>query len=332
MFSRNALLGFAAFLGTVLLGAAGTAWVYRPAEPGEPGKSEAAGPTARQKAEMHIGEADLHAADSLAKRVDAVKQLFSRGMVGAPGFADETLSWGGKWALVKEKIGLGNELAHARFLSDGFAKYVFAPADLKAALEAAVQGLLSDLDGIDNEMLVKLRLDLDDSAIGSAEKPDFLRSDEAFRQEYQRLAAEMSSTLDQDLQMTVGRELATLITIEIATPVVLRIAEMIAAELGVEAAILGTGAASSVGTFGAGLLVGLVADQAISWVLKHAGYDPKEAIVRKVRELLERVEKLLLEGTSDKPGLLGELDRFRQARQTVRHAVVAKLFQEGVKP
>jgi hypothetical protein len=105
--------------------------------------------------------------------------------------------------------------------------------------------------------------------------------------------------------------------------------EAVAAELGLEAGIFGTGAASGVATLGIGLIVGIVADQIIGFVLKTAGYDPEREITVKVWTSLNRVEFLLLEGTAARPGLRQELERIGQSRSKTQIAVIDKLLKEG---
>ena len=158
-----------------------------------------------------------------------------------------------------------------------------------------------------------------------------MASDTAFQEEYLRLAGGITQTLERDAGMEVGRQVAGFVVMDVATPIVIRIVEFVAAELGVEAGILGAGAASGTVTFGVGLIVGIVADQVIAWVLKEAGYDPAAEIAGKVRETLDRVESLLIDGTPEKEGLCKELERIGAARSKRQDMVIDKLLSEGGK-
>ncbi len=129
--------------------------------------------------------------------------------------------------------------------------------------------------------------------------------------------------------MEVGRQVGAMVAMDVATPIVIRIVEVVAVELGMEAGILSAGAASGVATLGVGLIVGIVADQVIAWVLKEAGYDPAAEIAGKVCGSLGQVERLLIDGTTDKGGLSRELGNIGRARARIQDTVVNKLLVEG---
>ena len=94
---------------------------------------------------------------AMNQRLSPLNQLFAKGRRGSKVFAEEALSWSGKFALVKGLLGVGGGDAHADFLKEAFARLIFSEAELTEALTASVRGYLIDLDGVDNEMLVKLR-------------------------------------------------------------------------------------------------------------------------------------------------------------------------------
>lgn len=306
----------------VLCTLGGFAWMFN--------QEPAAAPlTSKQKAERRVTQADDDASAALSKRVEGVSKLFVAARAGAPKFAEESLSWSGKWALLKDYLGIGNDAEHAQFLAKAFSENVLAGEVLKSALESAVKGYVADLEAIENQLIVQLRADLDDSQLANDAKPEFVQTDEAFNREYKRLAAELTQALIQDAQAEIGKQTASFVAWDVAMLIVNRIAQTVATELGVEATILGSGAASTLVTLGAGLVVGLIVDQIISWIMKEAGYDPEKEIATKVQESLNSLEKLLLDGMNKKPGLRGELERLRQARSQVQHAVVSKLTLEG---
>ena len=285
----------------------------------------------KEKASKHLAVAHQKAAAALEARLKTVRDVFKRGRMGAKPFAEDALSWSGKWALVKGALGIGEDKAHEQYLKESFGKYVFASDDINTALEGAIKGYISDLDTIENQLLVQLRADLADSELGRGGKLPSLSSDEAFRSEYQRMAGGVTGTLQRDAGMEVGRQVAGFVVMDAATPVVINIVEFVAAELGIEAGILGTGAASGVATLGIGLIVGIIADQMIAWVLKEAGYDPVEEISAKVRASLDNVESLMIEGKASEGGLRRELQRIGSARSKCQDAAIDKLLNEGGK-
>jgi hypothetical protein len=283
----------------------------------------------KEKLKKDLAEAKEKADSALQTRLRTLQEVFSRARRGADTFAVEALSWRGKWALVKGKLHIGKEDAQAKFLGDAFTKHVLNGDDLKVALETAVHGYISDLDLVQNELLVRLRADLADSELGRSGKLPYLESDKSFLAEFQKLTKAVLPALKIDLNMELLRQSSGFAAMDLATPIVVRIVGVVAAELGLEAGILGTGAVSGFATLGIGLVVGVIADQVIAWALKAAGYDPAKEIAEKVRSTLDQLERLMIDGTKEKPGLRQELEKVGKARSRIQEAVVNKLLLEG---
>lgn len=271
--------------------------------------------------QVHLSQAEAQSAKALDKRIDSVRHVFRQGRAGANRFASDALSWSGKWALVRSKLGDGD--AHSSYLAASFAANVFTEKDVQWAVESAISGYILDLDAAEAELLVKLRADLADR---DPEARPYLRTDEAFQREYRRLALETTQTLETDLKVTVGREVGLMIGSDLATKIAMRIAAFVAAELGVEAGLLGAGAASGTATLGVGLVVAVVLDYALDALFKLGGYDPEKQIADKVKASIEQVEAALVDG---KQGLRYELSNIHEERAKLRRAVVAKLVGEG---
>jgi hypothetical protein len=294
-----------------------TAWASR--------RSPAPLPELWQKTAPRLEWADRTAAAACERKVQGFALFFrERGShERTTAFAEAVLSWGGKWALLKDMVGAGD---HRAFLADCFSRHVFAPQDLKAALEATVSGFLAELDQMENDLLVQLRADLADEALGRRRAASFLQSDEAFRLAYRRVAEAVRPQLERELHITIGREVGALVAMEVATQLVLRLGAGLAAELGVEAGILGTGAAAGVATLGVGLVVGLVVDALLSDLMRLAGHDPERKISRQVQASLENVSRLLIEGNDaalrvhQKLCVMAEKDSFQSVRAAARKA------------
>ena len=124
------------------------------------------------------------------------------------------LSWDSKWEYVKGIVG-GSE-SHRRYLAEAFARDVFSPEDLRAAMESVVKAYLDDVEGYEGEMLVQLRADLANIDRPNEVLPAKLRSNEEFRREYQKLSGGVVKELRSDVSVTVGRELGILIASDVA--------------------------------------------------------------------------------------------------------------------
>jgi hypothetical protein len=278
------------------------------------------------KVKKSLEDLSRESAKSMAARLKAAKADFEKARGNAPEFAEEALSWQSKWELTKEHLGLSAEGSHERFLRAKFEEKVCSPDGLKRALEGAVNGFLTELEGLEAEWLVKLRADVSDEDLALAEALPHLKSEEAFKAEYRKLAREMLPVLAKDLKVEVVRQVASFAIGEIGTQLAVQIAVSAAAEMGVSAGVLGAGAMSGVATFGVGLAVCFLVDHWLGEVLKEAGYDPQREIAGKVKGSLDRLEGVAVDG--DK-GLKGHIRKLHQLRCKLREKAIQKLLKTG---
>ena len=143
--------------------------------------------TPHQRAVRHrLAEADTKSEQAIDARLKPLNDLFAKGRKGAKAFAEDSLSWSGKWQFVKGLVrGSGS---HRAYLAESFGRHVFTPDELRDAMEAVVRAYLDDLEGVEGEMLVHLRADMADTDRPARLLPAHLRGDEEFRREYQKLA------------------------------------------------------------------------------------------------------------------------------------------------
>jgi hypothetical protein len=286
----------------------------------------------RQAVRHRLSEADEKSTAAMNERLYNLTRFFAKGRTGSTAFAEEALSWGSKFVMVKGFLGIGGKDAHATYLKEAFARHVFTEGELAEALTATVRGYLIDLDGVENEMLVKLRADLADLDHSGQGTPSYLRSKEEFRKEYERLAAQVASTIKLDTGVTVGREVGLLVTSEIATQAAMQAARATAAEMGVEAGLLGTGAASFAATLGLGMIIAVILDYILDAVFKAAGYDPAAKIAGQVDSSLDKMEKALTGDTTwmfgKKGSLRQQLEKLHEARSKLRRDTIAQFMKE----
>ncbi len=261
---------------------------------------------AQRRAQPHIDTADETSLAGIEPSLAPVKTLFAAAKGHAKAFAEDVLGWTSKYNLIRGQ--------HEAFLAETFRKHFFGPDELRTAMMAATEAYLADLDAIDNRMLVDIRLDMADlplpAAIASMPQPDL-------EAQYRRHCGRISGITGADLGVDVSRLAAdTIVTAVIA---------MIATRMGTSAVIIGTGAANSWYTFGAGLIVGVIVDQIIATVWDWT-YNPRGQLVDMMHLKLEEVKRLVLNGDGDKPGLRGELNRYAEARALVRREAIAELF------
>ena len=174
-----------------------------------------------------------------------MRQFIAERKAVARPFAEEALSWSGKWAFLKSKSPWGEDADYQQFLREGFERHVFKEEDIADLTHSAVEGYLSELIGIENETLLALRADLSDSALAQCGQLPALDSDDAFRQAVAAMMAKALRVTTNDVAVTAGRELASFVASDIATNITIEILGAVAARLGVEAGILGSGVVSA---------------------------------------------------------------------------------------
>jgi hypothetical protein len=104
----------------------------------------------------------------------------------------------------------------------------------------------------------------------------------------------------------------------------------VAVRLGVSAGILGAGASTSWATFGAGLVVGLIVDQLVSWIWDWWA-DPRGSLATELNAKLDSLHALIVDGDAQTPGLRTALGEFARHRAELRRAAVLDLLQiEGM--
>lgn len=289
--------------------------------------------TPHQRAVRHrLAEADTKSEQAIDARLKPLNDLFAKGRKGSKAFAEDALSWNGKWQFVKGLVS-GSE-SHRAYLSESFRRHVFTPEELRDAMEAVVRAYLDDLESVEGEMLVQLRADLADTDRPAQLLPAHLRGDEEFRREYQKLAGQVVDELRLDVGVTVGRELGMLVASDVAAQAALQAARAAAAEMGVSAGVLGTGAASSLATLGVGMVVAIILDYVLDEVFRMAGYDPAAKIEAMVGESLDKMQAALTRdpgffSTEKKGALRQRLEELHEARSKMRREAVARLLKEG---
>lgn len=257
------------------------------------------------KAEPHIKTADRQSLDGISAAVAIVDDFFNAAKSRTRVFAGDALGIYSKIAWVRGK--------HDEYLAAKFREHVFAPEDVDATITKAVASYLDDVEGIENQMLVNIRLDIANLPSGAAIGR---MSVDEFRDSFRRMASDISSRTGWDIGGDVGREIAA----QIAGQVLARAA----ARLGVSGGILATGAASSWFTFGAGIAVAIVIDLMVSTIWDWVE-DPKGHLSDEMNRKLDEIRDMIVDGDEETPGLRRELQDYAVRRAVVRRDAVRAL-------
>jgi len=265
------------------------------------------------------------------KYVGRVKAFFAERKKGARPFADDAFSLWGEWELVNSKLPWSDGDEQSRYLCACFERHIFRSDELKELIEFVVREYLSELNGIEDRLLIDIRADVSDSKAIPLNLQLAIKSDESFKTAYAQIAEQIRSAVELDTGVLVARQLPGFLAYEVGVAIYVRILGVVGARMGLSAGILGAGAALSVETFGVGMLAGFVFDRILKWGMLEAGYDPEGELAAKMCEFLDKTQALLLDGDpqTSVPGLRGELLKLHQAHFKLCSESIKKLVLEG---
>ncbi|HUY34452.1 MAG TPA: hypothetical protein VMV69_17025 [Pirellulales bacterium] len=318
------------FLGlslTVVCGAALVVWWCWPSPPApspapSPASSSAEDPRSADdarreaigRARKSLAWAERKARDALDGDLAPLDDFFSSVKRRTPEFAEVVLGWGSKWRFVADATPCTKGGRHSAFLRRAFEQHLFKPDELTHAIEQVVRGYGDELTAIENQMLVKIREDLSDLPV--AELPQFA-DDETLRAAYEAALKRATQRVGDDVTADVATQFVSLLACEVLTQA--------AARLGASAGILGVGAASSWATLGAGLVIGLIVDQLVSWVWDWWA-DPRGGLASELNGKFDELRDLIVEGDTRSRGLRAALAEFARRRAKLRRAAVLGTF------
>lgn len=269
----------------------------KPVEPAEAKPDpEALRRHAWDRISRHLAPADAAGSAAVDKSLESINQFFADRKPGVRSFAKSILSMRGKGEFVRGKLPRAEAEHHLKFLDREFSEHVFEPKELRQAIELAINDYLKTLSAIENKLLVQCQTDIRSLDPAAHELLPFAVDEAAFAGEYQKLLDQVVAEVSRDVRLGTAREVVSLVSGEIAAVVAVRVGAAVATKLGVDAGILGAGAASSWATFGLGIAAAVVVDVALDWVMKVAGHDPVTAIAEKLEGTLDHIQTLLVDG------------------------------------
>jgi hypothetical protein len=249
-----------------------------------------------EKIAPRLHAADLAGQEAANRHRERVLAFFAERKQNSRDFGEAVLSLGGKWAFVKSKLPFTDSDGHREFLRQRFGQIVLSGPELQELIQTVVAGYISELTGIENDLLVQIRADLSDSELARVETGAIMRTDEAFKREFAKSLDQVAAVVGHDVVVQVGRDTVNWVGADIATNITISLGTALAERLGISGGILGSGAASGVATLGIGLAASVVIDAVLDQVLKACGHDPAGDIAAKVDEALDLLQAMLLDG------------------------------------
>lgn len=270
-----------------------------------------------RKAIERIEAADRQAQQQIEQSLQLLREFFAQAKRGSRPFAGELLGLKGKWLLVKSKFTGSQRNEHADFLVAKFGEYILKGEDVEKALKAVVEAHLSQLDGMDNQLLVDVRADIEGLRPDAALAISAVQTEAAFRDAFRTSRDHVTPLLQKDLPRFVAQEIVSYAGGEIAAKLAVRVAAGIATRMGISAGILSSGAVAGVGTFGLSIVAGLVVDAIIDKMLKQTGHDPEGQIAQRVNAALDGLRDSLIDGHPEALGVYATAKKIVQETNSV---------------
>ena len=265
------------------------------------------GRLARERAQAALEAAAAQSHRAVAETLTEMDDLFVRQRQRLPELAGELVSPSAQWRYLADRLPLGAGGRQAAFVRRTLLGTLFDPAALDAEVAGAVARFIEAERAIDDELLVRLRLDLADLPAPTAiALPGRLEPPGADR-------AGVLVDATASARVELGHELAALAVGEVLAAAALR--------LGASVGLLGAGEMSAATTFG----VGLAAERAIAW-----GWgDPRDELASRLVAALDELKQRVLDGTPGVPGLRAGLERATAGRIGRRQETIFRAIEEA---
>lgn len=269
-------------------------------------------PSVDELVSRELGWAEQQTSIGLAPRLTPVREFFGEARQRTRAFAEDALGWDSKWKLVTD-FATGKK-EHAAFLEERFGEQIFTSEQLEQVVASSVSAYLRHLDDVDAELLVRLRADLADVSPGQLPvQLDRNAIDGAIRAAIDNAVSavqvDFGGMVAQQIVSGIAGEVLGNATVQLAT----------------SAGILSAGASSGLVTGGVMLVVGIIIDQIITWIYEEV-FDPAGELAAKVNGTLSELERLILTGNGNQPGLEGRLRDYAARRGQARTAAVRSVL------
>lgn len=262
-------------------------------------------PTAETRAAcaQHIENANTLAAQTIERHAEEFRQFLLSRKAGSRAFAEELTSLRGKWRTVKPYLPGTDSDGHKKYVQEAFAKHLFSERDLGSAVKRAIEGSVKDIEGIQNDLAVKLRQEILGVHLGQKDIP-------IAQEQFRSTIHQMVAAAQWDATKTVGNLAVSELVSFVAIQVFVR--------LGVSAGILTTAAANSWWSFGAAIVIGVAVDALWTWI-----DDPVGDIDREVRAAIDNT------ANKGKRALSDELAKVLTEKTTLWKGATEEMLKEA---
>lgn len=266
--------------------------------------------------DRHLDWAEIQSLEGIDRGLLPIRAFFEEARQHTYQFAEETLSFESKWKLATDFVTQRGE--HSQFIQEKFDSLIFSQAQLKQLVESVVANYLRHLEDVESQMLVRMKADLAQVPEGSAYgAPDY------------QLISQRLDVVMQSVVAATKADLAGDVGVEVVSWIAGDLVQQAAIHLATSTGILGTGALSGPASLGVTLVLSLAVDQLVSEIYNQT-VNPKGKLSDTLNAQLAEMERLILEGTPEAPGLIVSLSQFSAKRGSARRdAVHGALLQQS---
>ena len=247
--------------------------------------------------------------------VARVREYLTGRRAGAMLFADEVLSLHGKYVLLTSYLPWKDSHEYQNYLRQEFKRTVLNPDELATVLRQAVAAALAGNRDAEDQLLVDLRIDMDQIAT-TAQLPA-LPDSSVLRTQLDSLIHEKLAAITGRVGTDIGRNVGMLMADVILTKVM----QSVLMKLGLSSTTLGTGAALSPETLGLSLVAGFAIDWVVSWY-----WNPQGEVADRVAEAVNHLSTIICDGEADQSGLGPQLINHIHQRSLATRAALESLL------
>ena len=268
-------------------------------------------PTLTRMLEKHVSLA-LGEVDQAARTaVEPVADLFKKARGNTRAFAGDSMGLYGKYCALADLIPWTSQARLRQHLETSFATHFFKPEDLSKAIETASERFGGELESIESRMIVRLRAEIE--SLPDSRRPDAVTPahlGERMRLELEKARGKVLGANAEHGAVLAGGTVAS----GVAGPVL--VAAMESAIAAVLARTAGPTAAATTGT-GMGGPLGFVKFLAVEMLVEWVWdwwTDPRGRLATQLDDRLKSMEKAIIEGDGQGPGMGETLKKAGEGR------------------
>lgn len=210
----------------------------------------------REACERHISESERKARQAVDRRAKEFSEYIRECKSGAEYFADDILSFYGKWRAMKPYIPFTDSDGHKQYVQEKFNQHIISEQRLADVLRRTIEDIAQDIDAIENELAVNIRRELLGRNINPSEIP-------IAKREFERSLGRAVGASSKEALIGAGSF--------IAAETIGVLLTMVGRQVLISSGIIRRGVVGGPYTIGIGILIGIIVDAIFQMVMDSKG-------------------------------------------------------------